>query len=331
MRVRNLFGYLAVVAVVGSACNVQVVQASTRHQTKAEQHARKAAPARSVKKAPAPAKKKAVQPEPLVDAQGNPRIQSTAFYVQDLHTGEILLQKNPEAVQPIASITKLMTVMVVLDARQDMKEIIEISNDDIDRLKGTSSHLPVGTRLSREDMMHLALMASENRAASALGRNYPGGMAAFLEAMNVKARMMGLHDTHFYDGTGLTKSNVSSARDLAIMVSNASKYPLIREFSTSAEYSVRLGGGRERTFHNTNSLVKSPDWQIEVSKTGYISESGKCLVMQAWMMNRPLVIVLLDSWGKFTRIGDANRIKRWLESSLPKHHLALNKPRAVVN
>lgn len=331
MRVRNLFGYLAVVAVVSSACGIQVAQASTRHQAKAENARKEAkAPARKVKKAPAPAQKKPVQAEPLVDAQGNPKIQSTAFYVQDLQSGEILLQKNPEAIQPIASITKLMTVMVVLDARQDMKEILEISNDDVDRLKGTSSHLAVGTRLSREDLMHLALMASENRAASALARNYPGGMPSFLEATNVKARMMGLHDTHFYDGTGLTKNNVSSARDLAVMVANASKYPLIREFSTSAEYSVRLGGG-QRTFHNTNSLVKSPDWQIDVSKTGYISESGKCLVMQAWFMNRPLAIVLLDSWGKFTRIGDANRIKRWLESALPRHHFALNKSRAVMN
>lgn len=253
------------------------------------------------------------------DGNGSPLIRSSAFFVQDVASGEVLLEKNSNAVQPIASITKLMTTMVVLDAHQSLGEVIEVTNDDLDRLKGTSSHLSIGTRLTREELIHLALMASENRAASALARNYPGGMPSFLEAMNVKARLMGLRETHFYDGTGLTKNNVSSARDLAIMVANASRYPLIREFSTSTEYTATLAGGRTYTFHNTNALVKSPEWQIDVSKTGFINESGKCLVMQAWLGNKQLAIVLLDSWGRFTRLGDANRIRRWLEASMGRH------------
>lgn len=255
-----------------------------------------------------------------LDAAGLPLIQSSAFYVQDVASGEVLLQKNSTAPLPIASITKLMTSMVVLDAHQNLGEVLEITEDDVDRLKSTSSHLGVGTRLTREELMHLALMASENRAASALARNYPGGMPAFLEATNAKARLMGLHETRFFDGTGLTKKNVSSARDLAIMVANASRYPLIREFSTSTEFTVPVAGGRSHSFHNTNALVKSPEWQIDVQKTGFINESGKCLVMQAWLGNKQLAIVLLDSWGKFTRLGDANRIRKWLEASSGRHH-----------
>ncbi|MBS1209848.1 MAG: D-alanyl-D-alanine endopeptidase [Proteobacteria bacterium] len=258
------------------------------------------------------------------DSAGIPLIRSSAFYVQDVSTGQVLLQKNASAALPIASITKLMTSMVVLDAHQNLGEVLEITDADVDRLKSSSSHLTVGTRLTREELLHLALMASENRAASALARNYPGGMPAFLDAMNVKARLMGLSETHFQDGTGLTKNNVSSARDLAIMVANASRYPLIREFSTSTEYTATLAGGRSYAFHTTNALVKNPDWQIDVQKTGYINESGKCLVMQAWMGNKPLAIVLLDSWGRFTRLGDAKRIKKWLEASLGRQQVALH-------
>lgn len=265
------------------------------------------------------------------DGAGNPLIRSSAFYVQDLNTGEVLLQKNASAPLPIASITKLMTSMVVLDAHQNLNEVLEVTESDVDRIKSTSSHLTVGTRLTREELMHLALMASENRAASALARNYPGGMPAFLEAMNVKARLLGLGETRFYDGTGLTKSNVSSARDLATMVANASRYPLIREFSTSTEHTADLLGGRSYTFHTTNALVKNPDWQIDVQKTGYINESGKCLVMQAWMGNKPLAIVLLDSWGRYTRLADANRIRKWLEASLSGQKIALHGNKAVAS
>jgi len=255
-------------------------------------------------------------------AEVSPKLRSAAFYVQNVATGQVLLEKNPNAVQPIASITKLMTIMVVLDANQDLQQELEVTDADVDRLKNSSSHLPVGTILTRKDLMHLALMASENRAAAALARNYPGGMPAFLQAMNTKAKLMGLQETHFSDGTGLTTKNVSSAHDLAIMVSNASLYPLIREFSTSAEYTVALKHGRLRTFHNTNSLVKNPDWQIEVSKTGFINESGRCLVMQAWFNNKKLAIVLLDSVGHYTRIGDANRIRKWLETPAGRQAVA---------
>jgi serine-type D-Ala-D-Ala endopeptidase (penicillin-binding protein 7) len=239
-------------------------------------------------------------------------VRSSAFLVQDQATGAVLLEKNPTAVQPIASITKLMTAMVTLDAQLNLNEVLTIADDDVDTLKGTRSRLKVGTQLSREEMLRLALMSSENRAASALARNYPGGRAAFIAAMNQKARSLGLQETHFEDSTGLTSANVSSPRDLARMVDAAHQYPLIREFSTtpSDEFDV---AGRTLQFNNTNSLVKSSSWEIGLSKTGYIREAGKCLVMQAWFNNKPIIIVLLDSWGKMTRIGDANRIKRWIE------------------
>lgn len=293
-------------------------KASSKSQSVARASVAKAAPARKATKTVSKPSEDALE----LDAAGNPRIQSSAFYVQDVASGQVLLQKNSNVVQPIASITKLMTMMVVLDAHQNLEDIIEVTEDDVDHLRNSSSHLPVGTRLSREDLMHLALMASENRAASALARNYPGGMQPFLAAMNAKAHQMGLQETHFFDGTGLTKNNVSSARDLAIMVANAAHYPLIREFSTSAEYTVDLGHGRNRAFHNTNALVKSSDWQIDVSKTGFINESGRCLVMQAWFNNKQLAIVLLDSVGHYTRIGDANRIRKWLEASANRHPVA---------
>lgn len=264
-------------------------------------------------------------------AEVSPKLRSASFYVQNVATGQVLLEKNPNAVQPIASITKLMTIMVVLDSHQDLQQELEVTDADVDRLKNSSSHLPVGTILTRKDLMHLALMASENRAASALARNYPGGMPAFLQAMNTKAKLMGLQETHFSDGTGLTTKNVSSAHDLAIMVSNASLYPLIREFSTSAEYTVALKHGRLRTFHNTNSLVKNPDWQIDVSKTGFINESGRCLVMQAWFNNKKLAIVLLDSVGHYTRIGDANRIRKWLETPAGRQAVAASGVTADIS
>jgi D-alanyl-D-alanine endopeptidase (penicillin-binding protein 7) len=241
-------------------------------------------------------------------------LKSSVALVMDQDTNEVLVAKNPDAVLPIASITKLMTAMVALDAKPNLHETLSIGEDDVDALKGTRSRLAVGTKLSREDMLRLALMSSENRAASALSRHYPGGSAAFIEAMNRKARELGLSDTRFFDPTGLNSSNVSSARDLCKMVAAAADYPLIRDFSTMAEYTVTISG-RPREFHNTNALVRSPDWDIAVSKTGYISEAGRCLVMQARLNDKPVIIVLLDSLGKFTRIGDANRIKRWMESA----------------
>lgn len=258
---------------------------------------------------------------PDVDNDGNPLLHSAAFMIADQATGSVLLEKNSDAVLPIASITKLMTAMVVLDARLSLSEALVIANEDVDTLRNSSSHVPVGTELTREDMLRLALMSSENRAASALGRNYPGGLPAFVAAMNRKAASLGLRDTRFSDSTGLNSANVSSARDLVRMVSAASRYPLIREFSTTANYQVSLNG-RVRQFNNTNALVSSPDWQIGVSKTGFINESGKCLVMQAWLLNKPMIIVLLDSFGRFTRVADAQRVKRWLESAAMQQKIA---------
>jgi D-alanyl-D-alanine endopeptidase (penicillin-binding protein 7) len=248
------------------------------------------------------------------DGEGNPLLRSAAVLVQDQSSGEVLFEKNSDAVLPIASITKLMTAMVVLDAKQGLSELIDISIDEVDMLRGTRSRLVVGTELSREDMLRLALMSSENRAAASLARHYPGGTVAFIDAMNAKARSLGLQDTRFYDSTGLNAGNVSSARDLSKMVAAAAKYPLIREFSTTAEYTVEINS-RPRAFHNTNALVRNSDWEIGVSKTGFISEAGRCLVMQAWLNQKPMIIVLLDSWGKLSRIGDANRIKRWVENA----------------
>ncbi|APR03658.1 D-alanyl-D-alanine endopeptidase [Thauera chlorobenzoica] len=246
-----------------------------------------------------------------------PELGSSAFYVVNQNTGEVLLERNGGAVLPIASITKLMTAMVVLDAGQSLSERLSITGDDIDHLKGTGSRLSLGTALTREEMLNLALMSSENRAASALARNYPGGEHAFIEAMNVKARLLGLWSTRFHDSTGLNPANVSSPRDLARLVSAASSYALIREFSTAPERYVAVRGHSMR-FGNTNALVKSPEWAISVSKTGYISEAGRCLVMQTWLNQQPVVMVLMDSAGRYTRTADAKRVRKWLEQMLPQ-------------
>ncbi len=246
---------------------------------------------------------------------GLPNLQSHAFMVFDPTTGRSLFSKNADQAMPIASITKLMTAMVVLDAKLDMDEPVVVDKDDIDTLKGSRSRIPVGAAFRREDLMRLALMASDNRAAAALGRTYPGGTAAFVQAMNAKAQLLGLQNAKFVDPTGLAPGNVASPQDLALLVSAASTFPEIREFSTAQELHVTLAsGGRSMGFNNTNALVRSQGWNIGISKTGFINEAGKCLVMHATIANNPVVIVLLDSWGKLTRIGDANRIKKWLET-----------------
>jgi D-alanyl-D-alanine endopeptidase (penicillin-binding protein 7) len=239
---------------------------------------------------------------------------SSSAVVIDQTTGRAVLEKHPDAVTPIASISKLMTAMVVLDAKLDLNEVIAISEDDVDGLKGTRSRLPVGTTMTRETAMLLALMSSENRAAHALGRHYPGGMPAFVIAMNRKAQALGMQNSRFEEPTGLSSNNVSTANDLARMVAAAARYPEIRSYSTTGEAKVELNG-RISAFHNTNALVRSENWEIGLSKTGYISEAGRCLVMQARVADKPVVIVLLDSVGKMTRVGDANRIKRWMESA----------------
>ncbi len=243
-----------------------------------------------------------------------PELKSSSALVIDQNGGRTLFAKNVDHVVPIASITKLMTAMVTLDAGLPLTEHIVISEDDKDLLKGTRSRLRIGTELTRRELLHLALMASENRAAEALTRVYPGGSRAFVAAMNQKAVELGMWRTRFVDGTGLSSDNVSTAQDLTKMVAAAHQYPLIRDFTTDGGATIQLANGRTMNYNNSNRLVKSSEWQIGLSKTGYISEAGRCLVMQAKIAGKPVIIVLLDSWGKLTRIGDANRIKRWMET-----------------
>ena len=297
-------------------------QSSTKTQKASAKSA--AAPAKS---SPKPAARVAQKPasEPVAKksvrkvsmAEIDPHrlaLYSASALVIDQETGQPLLEKQPDTIVPIASISKLMTAMVVLDAKLNLNELITISDDDVDGLKGTRSRLPVGTTMTRETAMLLALMSSENRAANALGRHYPGGLPAFVKAMNQKAHALGMHSSRFEEPTGLSSNNVSTAQDLARMVAAAARYPEIRHFSTTGEARVELNG-HIRDFHNTNALVRSDNWEIGVSKTGYISEAGRCLVMQARVADKPVVIVLLDSVGKMTRVGDAQRIKRWMESA----------------
>ena len=241
------------------------------------------------------------------------KLHSHAALVLDQHSGEVLYGKNTQAILPIASITKLMTAMVVIDANLDPEERILISQDDIDWLRGSQSRLRVGAALGRDELLRLALMASENRAASALARSYPSGLDAFVRAMNLKAQLLGMNGSHFADATGLSSTNVSTAEDLATLVRAAHHYPKIRQSSTAAAFEVSLGGKPSVAFRNTNRLVRSGAWEIGLSKTGFINEAGRCLVMQATLAGRAVIIVLLDSWGKYSRIGDANRIRKWLE------------------
>lgn len=268
-------------------------------------------------------------------------LHASAALVIDQKTGEALYAKNIDVPTAIASITKLMTAMVTLDAGLALDEEIIVGNEDVDRLKGTGSRLALGTRLTREELLHLALIASENRAAAALSRAYPGGREAFVAAMNRKARQIGMADTRFLDGTGLNSGNRATAADLAKMVDAAYRYPLIREISSTGSYDVSVPGtrvvrvrengkmrkvarsvNRHMAFNNTNSLTRSQDWDIGVSKTGFINEAGHCLVMQTKIAEQKVIIVLLDSIGKWGRIGDAQRIRKWLEhdSRVASHH-----------
>ena len=301
-----LGGLVGLTAVIGPA-----QAAEPKHKKHRPQAQQKAVKPKNIHKAAA------VQDD-FVDAK-HLALNSSAALVLDQTTGEAVYQKNSSAVVPIASITKLMTAMVVLDAKQSLSGTITISDDDIDTLRGSRSRLAPGTSMSREQALLLALMSSENRAAHALARHYPGGLNAFVDAMNRKAQSLGMGNTRFEDPTGLTSNNVSTAQDLAKMVAAAHGYPLIREFSTTAEAKVDLGR-RVMDYHNTNALVKNDRWEIGLSKTGYIHEAGKCLVMQARVADKPVVIVLLDSAGKMTRIGDAMRIKRWMESASVTRH-----------
>lgn len=252
------------------------------------------------------------------DGSGVLQLASSKALIINQNTGEVMFAKNTNLPTPIASITKLMTAMVMLDAKLPQDEVIEISDEDIDYLKGTSSRLTIGTQMTRAEFLQLALMASENRAASALASNYPGGRVKFVQAMNAKAHALGLSNTRFVDPTGLDSENVSTAEDLAKMVQAAYQYSAIRTATTTAEREVYLDG-REYpvTFKNTNGLVREGEWQIGLSKTGFINEAGRCLVMQATIAGEPMIVVLLDSTGKLTRIGDANRIRKWMEYNMP--------------
>jgi serine-type D-Ala-D-Ala endopeptidase (penicillin-binding protein 7) len=243
-------------------------------------------------------------------------LRSSSALVQDAETGEIVYGKNAETVVPIASITKLMTAMVVLDAGLDLEEKITLSRDDAVQMKGSRSRLRTGLSLSRGELLLLALMSSENRAAAALGQSYPGGLEAFVDAMNAKAALLDMNESRFVEPTGLSPANVSTATDLAKMVRAAHEYPLIREYSTKSRATVKASG-RPLQYGNTNGLVRSSYWEIGLSKTGYISEAGRCLVMQVRLAEKDLIVVLLDSWGKQSRIGDANRLKKWLEHGAP--------------
>jgi serine-type D-Ala-D-Ala endopeptidase (penicillin-binding protein 7) len=248
------------------------------------------------------------------DGSGILQLASSKALIINQNTGEVIYAKNTNQSAPIASITKLMTAMVMLDAKQSLDDEIYVSDEDVDYLKGTGSRLSVGSKLSRSDMLQLALMASENRAASALAHNYPGGRIAFVKAMNYKAHELGLKNTHFTDPTGLDSGNVSTAEDLAKMVQAAYQYAEIRLASTSPSHDVYVEGRAYPVgFVNTNGLVRAGEWQIGLSKTGFISEAGRCLVMQATIAGEPMILILLDSNGKLSRIGDANRVRKWME------------------
>ncbi|MFQ2341242.1 D-alanyl-D-alanine endopeptidase [Aeromonas dhakensis] len=253
-------------------------------------------------------------PNSFLEQRNDLALSSAAFVVANPRTGEVLSERNANRVMPIASITKLMTALVVLDANQRLSEMLTVTMADVDRLKGTGSRLAVGSRLSRADMLHIALMSSENRAASALARNYPGGQRAFIEAMNAKARMLGMWSTQFSDSTGLTPRNVSSAHDLAKLVAAASTYPLIRQYSSTEERMVR-NGKRQLHYLNSNRLVREGSWPISLSKTGYIREAGRCLVMATQINREPVIMVLLNADTPNARVADAKRIKSWLEAS----------------
>ena len=241
-------------------------------------------------------------------------LKSSVALVIDQETSEVLFSKNEQAVLPIASLTKLMTGLLVNEAHLPMDEMITITQDDVDTEKGSRSRLTVGASLSRGELLHLALMSSENRAAHALGRTYPGGLNLFVGLMNSKARMLGMKDTTYAEPTGLSSNNQSTARDLAVLVNAAYAEPTLRELTTSPGYEVDVGR-RTLQFNNTNRLVKSPNWDIGLQKTGFINEAGQCLVMQAKIAGRKLIMVFLDSAGRFSRLGDAERVRKWVESS----------------
>ena len=255
--------------------------------------------------------------------QVQPQLRSSAFLVFDETSSAVLFSRHAEVPTPIASITKLMTALVVLDSAQSLDETLTVTDADREHGRGAFSRLAIGAQLSRADLLHLALMSSENRAAHALGRNYPGGVPAFVQAMNSKAALLGMSSAHFVDPSGLSSQNVASPADLVHLVNAAAGHPMIRQYSTDRGHSVRIGR-RLLEYRNTDLLVKSPAWNIIVQKTGYITEAGRCLVLKTVIKGRAVVMVLLDSFGKYTRTADAQRIRKWLEARLVEATVAAN-------
>ena len=293
-------------------------KAPAKAKVKAKSRTKSKTSARAARADPPPARhaNRAQNPSGALDLRSN------VVLVIDNTSGRTVVEKNIHDVQPIASITKLMTALVALDVEPALSRRLAITEEDVDTERGSRSKLKIGTELTRGELVHLALMASENRAAHALGRGHPGGLAAFVAAMNNKARELGMERTRFVDPTGLSSANVSTASDLALMVKAAHRVPLIRQYSTDPNYEVNVMG-RDLRFHNTNRLVATSGWDIGLSKTGFIQEAGRCLVMQAIIDGRAMTFVLLDSWGKLSRIGDANRIRKWLMSSIALPDAAL--------
>jgi len=347
-KVRGLICLLSLVSWFGWAPVVYAAPAKTQktqktqkvHKTQVSKHKKTAVVAkRRVSQQFASGRRKAapvtvaVAPRPsygqmagLHQAADDLDLKSSVAFVIDQDTQEVLISKNDKAVLPIASLTKLMTGLIVSEANLPMDEKITITQEDVDTEKGSSSRLRVGAELSRGELLHLALMSSENRAAHALGRTHPGGLVAFTGLMNSKAQMLGMKDTRYVEPTGLSSSNQSSARDLAKLVNVAHQQPLLRELTTSTGYQV-LVGNRVLQYNNTNRLVKNPTWDIGLQKTGYISEAGRCLVMQTRVAGRQLIMVFLDSAGKLSRLGDAERVRHWVESA---GNAAVLKPGAIL-
>ena len=319
----NRFLQIFAIAVISTVLAIPAAQAQTRNKTTAKKSksslvvsrkaAKPVAKRRSVIRAAAP-RPSYGQLAGLHGTQDLLDLKSSVALVIDQETREVLFSKNDSAVLPIASLTKLMTGLLISEARLPMDEMIAITQDDVDTEKGSTSRLRVGTVLSRGELLHLALMSSENRAAHALGRTYPGGLEAFVKQMNARARALGMGDTRYVEPTGLSSRNQSSAKDLATLVTVAYNDPVLRELSTSPGHQVAVGN-RTLQYNNTNRLVKNPEWEIGLQKTGYISEAGQCLVMQAKIAGRKLIMVFLDSAGKLSRLGDAERVRRWVESA----------------
>tara|TARA_B100000035_G_C21037164_1_gene571758 strand:- start:14903 stop:15760 length:858 start_codon:yes stop_codon:yes gene_type:complete len=252
-------------------------------------------------------------------------VKSPKAIVYDAESGDIIYQKKANEKSSIASLTKLMSAMVLIDSKLDLDKKVTITKSDFDKIKGTKSRLWLGSELSRKELLSIALIASDNRAASAISNSYPGGKKAFVQAMNVKAKQLGMDDTSFADPTGLDKNNISTAIDLVKMTQAAQQYPLIRELSTSSYYEAHIKNKKIKlNYNNTNLLVRQGLWDIDISKTGYIREAGKCLIMQTTVMDKPIIMVFLKSFGKYTRTADAKRVRKWLESVHVKANLASN-------